>query len=1494
MRKYLLLLSISLFIFSPHTSFAKNTSYSIGSTRVFNQVDEIQADELVPQPQEPKGDALDLDGYYEKLRSEVISARKVVTQLNKSTIATLPVGIKASESSDDYMIIIDKASIHPEYAMFSAFMILKNPKDGKKIRFVANDIKFTFKNGLIGDFMLELADTLTTQLVGNAEIKWLTGSHVLWDCNGFKQIGLNGEIGLSKSMFIGVNPKTGVATDQQVKTQFFAVFNDINNVVFDFSLPAFKLSGFDEAYFKFDNVTIDASDYSNLAGFTLPANYPGGYTGEMANLWRGLYIKNATITLGKKFNKKNGDQVIFSASNLLIDDNGFTGKILGNNLLTLDEGKLGNWAMSINQLGLEFFTGSFKSFTFAGSTILPGSTSPLTIDAYVDAAKNYHIGITPGRDLDFNALAAKITIDASSRIDVDIVDGKFTPTALLNGTISFGCSADADTSKKDLVLPTLQFQEMRISTAPPVFDLKYLGFTSDKPLSYGSFPISLTSASYQKLANDQSAINFGVNIELTTAGDMGIIGETNLGIKINTGGDKWTYGGLQVNAISVDVKKGDAFHVYGQVMFARADPTYGNGFRGVLKAEFKDIKLDAIAVFGKTDFRYFFVDGFLDLGSTELPAGPLMISGFGGGLYYKMHQVRANDTQQGSEFGKSLSGVIYVPDNNSSVGFKAAINAGIIKKAIVDAKVNFEMAFNSSGGIDLIALNGQAEIVAPTKILSTGALKEMINAAASGGNQTVGSSAMIRASLSIVFDFVNHSFDTEMEIYANVANVLKGVGANDRAGWGHFHISSDTWYLHLGSPTDPMGMSFLGMAKTTVYFMAGHNIPDAMQFPVEVTNILHLTPDNANSERKEEVLKLGTGLAFGAAIKIDTGDLNFLIFYARLQLGAGFDIMLLDYGDAYCQGRSGQLGVNGWYAKGQAYAYFSGEIGIKVKIFGKRRKYEIISLATAAAIRLEGPNPTYGMGVVGGEYKILGGLIKGSCKFQAEFGEKCKVMYNTDLADIEIISDLAPAKDAKEVDIFTLPQAVFNFPVEKEVKIAENETSSKTFKIKLVEFNIYKDNVPMPGAIQWDGEKKTLAFTPNTIFSPSTKYKIVAKASFMEKVNGIWQEYKGDDGKVHIEEKSYEFTTGLLPDKIPASYITYTYPINRMANFYKTEYNKAYVIFKSDLAPFFAPTNGWMQKGRWTPKTGMPIYANLSYNASQKMAEVDVPTNLANEMVYKFELVNIPLDKNKAVDKNIVATETEALSDTANTAQVTTRAADGVIQKAEEKAFYALDFRTSIFNKLADKLNMNELTVRILFNVSPAIDFPGATVYSEPFDGFELIHSTNKTPLLNATAYMPECDWYQNNIYPIMYQNYPWNSTVTISNRNVSELGVPPTGNIDLYQVEKNYIMSDMDIEAGKADFKSDMTHIIFAVPQIWADDYVELRNKVALMASAKSPLTAVMTKMLNTYPWPQVSAGNYTIQIQYVLPGLKTVTSTKKIVLKNGFNIPQVNLITY
>ncbi len=1464
---------------------------------------EDQSDDFVSLENESSNlsELVSSDNPYDVIKQKVLSENRMVAKLDSAAFFSLPVGIGAGgDKGDDYAIIIDKASLHPEYAEFSAFMVLTNPMDGKKVRFRADNIRFTFKGGLQSKINLVLIDTLSTKLFKDAKLNWLPQSYVEWDCNGFKQIGLNGEIELSDKAFVKVNPTTFAEIPGKIKNQFFINIADFNNYILETSLPAVKVRGFDEVCFTFDKIALDNSDYANLPGFSFPDKYPGDYTGDKANLWRGLSVKSATVTLSPKFNKKSGASTTFFAENLLIDENGFTGLCGVDNLLTPNEGQLGNWKMAISHLGLEFFTGSFKSLAIKGSTTLPGTTSPLTYDAFFDVSGAFHMTINTITDIKFNVLAANITLLNTSKIEVAIdADKKFVPTATLDGNISFACSKDTASTSTIASMPQIDFQQMRISAAPPVFDVDYFGFASKSGMKFKAFPITIKTFAFSRRSEDLAAIEILLTANLTESSGEGIGGELGFSILADT--HNWKYKGLEISKVSINASKPGAYEISGSLEIKDDDPIYGDGFRGEITAKFGgDFKADAVALFGnKGGMRYFMVDAFLCLPEPGITCGPFILTGFGGGMYYKMRPTMPKETS-GSDFGKGLTDIIYVPDATKSLGIKAAVKAAIVRKELVDAKISFEINFYNSGGIASLIFLGDARILSVPKAVSNAGVKAMSRLTSQNKEQEESTGEMMRAKVSIVLDFENETFESTMDLYVDVAGVLKGIGPNNRAGWSSMYINRKTkkWHMLMGTPAQPMGVDFVGLMQVGGYFMAGQDLPIAVQIPQEVLTILHMTQEQITNESAKNGVESGNGVAFGAFVKFDTGQKTFLIFYGQLQLGGGFDVSLIEYPNSHCKGSSGEIGINGWYAKGDAYAYLNGQIGLKAKIFGRTRKYSILSIGAAAVVMLEGPNPIWFKGVAGGDYDILGGLISGNCQFEFTMGDKCDIVTNDNLADIEIIGSIAPMQDATKVDVFTLPQVVFNLPVNKAARVSEDANTTQQFKVVIKELAIYQNDVLIGGEFAWDAQNKTAAFTPNTIFSPNTKYKIVVKAGFQQKENARseWVDYKDDAGAIYVESKEATFETGELPDKIPARYISYSYPTDRMSNFYKQESNTAYVTFAADILPFFLPKAGWAQKVKWTPAGGgAPIYSALTYTPANKSAETTVPATLTNSTVYKIELVNTPVSTGSSITSNVETTNTLQLTATGDTmANIATRAAQGVIVNTEEKAFYGADFRTSMYNKFFDKITATELNVRFLYNVKPALDYPGSTIYgTEMLDGFEIVGSGKQTPLVSCEAVLDGADWYQTNIYPLMYANYPLAPSAKVS-RDITANGIPPTKTVEIWQEYYNYQLTDADIVAGKSSSAATLTHFVYYVPSMWADDYTDIRNSLSNLVSQNSVIvTPAITKILKTFPWPQVSVGNYPIILKYHLPGRNTVTSSKQINLKNSIDVKQVNLLS-
>ncbi len=1430
------------------------------------------------------------------IKEGVLKQKRFVNHLDSATFISLPVGLSYNTDTladPNYFIIIDEATIYPQYAEFSAFMSLKNPIDGQIIRFRANHIKFSFKSGLINGFNLELVSEIKTKLSEESYLYWMPGSFVDWDCNGFKSLGINAKIELNKDKYIKVDPRSG-KEQGRVSTTCFIAAAGLNDILMELSFDPFKLKGFDEAYFSFQKITLDFSESYNASGFKLPTNYPGGYTGEMANLWKGFYVQEAQVFLNKKFNGRDSVSTSFFAKDLILDDFGLTGDIGVENLLSYDKGRLGNWKMSVSHFELSFFTGDFVSLGLNGGVIVEGIDEPMVYEAFYDVEGNYHFGINPGKDIGFSVFSAKVNLKATSRIDVWVEQGKFMPAATLDGEISFTGSKKPGVGKALIKIPYVKFEGLHIATKAPVFGIKSIALVSSSDNSnFNKFPITISDVGFENRKQNKAVFSFTLKVNLVPTGDLGIEGETHVGIVASINKGDWKYAGLELSSLSVEASVKGSFSIKGKIQFADGDATYGDGFRGRLDATFiEKFEMSAVVVFGKVNgYRYFFVD------TQYRPTpyyfvSPFFLTGFSGGVYYRMKQATDGG---GTEFGESLSGIKYVPDKNTSLGIKAGMTAAIFSESLIKCEAEFSIAFTSSFGIARIAFRGEGSVLNLEYKVSADRVSEITKNAVEGKSITLKIKPPLSVSISMLMDFQNKSFHSEMEMFLNVAGAIKGTGENNKAGWGVMHIDPDKWYLHLGTPTDPLGVNFIGLMEVDSYFMAGHDIPDAMMMNQRVLAILNMNQSDFNGERQEGDLMTGKGLAFGAHIELDTGDLTFLIFYARFELGGGFDIMLLDYGpNVYCKGHSGSPGINGWFAKGQAYAYFAGKIGIKVRIFGRKKKFDIINLQAAAAIRIEGPNPTWMKGAIGGSYRILGGMISGKCKFEMTLGEKCEMRTMQDLSDLEIIADLTPAHESEDVDIFALPQAVFNMPVDKVLTISEDPELTKTFKINLVEYSVYtEDGTKYPGEIEWNEDKTSLGYRMHEIFYSNSTYKIVAKVSFDEKVNGKWQPYKGDDGKVYYETKEATFKTGALPEKIPDDAIAYSYPIDRMVNFYKEEYNKAYVAFNPGVAAFFEHTEGYTQKARWTQVNGEPTYSSLKYNKESRTVEADVPGGLNNDKVYRFDLVHVPISDDASVDRNITENVEQALNgEDENSAEITTREAEGVINNGEAHDFYGLDFRVSKYNKFLDKFPQSSMNIKYLSSYSAGIDLLVTALNGdEMFGTMEIRGTSTRAPLITCEAILEGADWYRDH-----YANYIYNddiiSMASIVNwRTTSEYGLPPTKPVDFWQYNGGYVLSQEDFDNGNFRMNTKHTNIVYVLPKIWAKDFRDIKNSLAYKISQNQINTSKnINEILNNYLWPRASVGSYPVKFSYVLPGINRVTSSKKVVLKNSIRVSEIS----
>jgi hypothetical protein len=650
--------------------------------------------------------------------------------------------------------------------------------------------------------------------------------------------------------------------------------------------------------------------------------------------------------------------------------------------------------------------------------------------------------------------------------------------------------------------------------------------------------------------------------------------------------------------------------------------------------------------------------------------------------------------------------------------------------------------------------------------------------------------------------------------------------------------------------------------------MVGKDLPGSPPPPPNVGQILGGM--DLDYMRDMNALSSGTGFAFGAGLNFDTGDMSFLMFYARFAAGLGFDLMMKDYGDAFhCEGNSGPIGINGWFANGQVYAYFQGKVGIKVNLFFKKGKFDILDLGAAAVLQAKLPNPTWMRGIVGGYFSILGGMIKGNCKFEVTLGKECKIVSNNIFAEagVQVIGDYTPAKGATAVDVFTAPQIVFNMPIGQVFNITDDAGKRMSFRARLEYFNIREGANNIPATTEWNEDNTVVILNTPTTLDGEKTIRMTARVTFEQDNNGSWTPYLVD-GAPYAETIENDFITDKPPLEIRPDNVSYTYPVINQLNYYKDETDKGYILMKKGQDYLFAKNDEFKQIGRITADGEQPRAFTLFYTTGK--VSFSMPRDLKNGKTYKLELLNVPTVEDLSIDRN-VSTSSTSLGDAGNgSLTVQTKKAEGSVNNLTERVIYSLHFRSSLYSTFSEKMDRLPATTSS-WPLDNGIDELRFMINNnELFDAQE-VDANGNSAVLQFEAILDDNPWYKTNIYPYVYAGYPVAPSLMLTWRNTDIMGVPPVKAINLRQSP-----SGLKLDANSGGFGNGYSAFVYNLPYYLGWDFVHMQaNVVNTMISGKVAIPAEM-KTIVEKQFRRITPGNYQFKIRYVLPGINTVTSEK------------------
>jgi TANFOR domain-containing protein len=1335
----------------------------------------------------------------------------------------LPLGIDKQVSGRKTVVAITGLTITPTQAKFDAATVINIPDGATKIALGARNICLDATN-LCGKGALYLSSDvdipgISMKLKGaadNFKSAVDSGTYVVFDYEGFRSLRIQAEYTFPASMLVKQSDKAS-----QVKAKLSANTDSWSNWLADVEIEPFYLAG--NTDFGFSSLGKGLYDHSTTTNPTGMPDIPGKMNIQSPD-WFGFYFPQLKVDLPGFIKKSSGTAPVgIIASNIIIDQQGLSGKIAADQVLAITEGDLGGWHYSVDNININFLNNSFQSGGMAGRMVLPitgnNPNNPESQLQYTSTLSKpqgdlqFQFVIKPRDNINVPLWLAQFSLKGTSNIMVTAGVSKFDAVATLHGSMDI--VGDFSPVAK-VSFTAMEFQSLKVQTTAPYLSVeKFHAGLASPAKSMAGFPVSLKDIKPEIYA-DRAGISFNLDMNLS---DIVSLPKAEVGLKLigqlgmRQGRPDWKYDKTEVTRIAVNGPIGPVT-VNGVVDFFNNDPEYGNGLRGSLQATMlAGLQMDANVLFGRTTFSYWYVDARLKLATGIVIAPPLPLSafGFGGGAYYNLTQRQLQDPA--SLYNGTIQTTnLYRPSRNSA-GFKATIILGISDGTTFQGAGTLEAAINpSTMAVSLIKIQVDAAMLSP--LMKT-------------------ENAFIKGTGLIQYDFAHQIFDAGVGVNVSLAGIIDG------KGFIHFNLDAgrSQWFLKVGEPHNRNTLTLLKFASFKSYYMTGnHNISGIPPPPARVLSQLGQYKGYRNP-----AIGQGAGLAFGASMDFGPAELKFLIFYMRLGAGLGYDISLTKVSES-CDGHAGLPGINGWYALGQWYMWAEFAFGVDVDVWFYEGRIHVAELSMAAFVSGGIPNPTWFNGYLHGRYSVLNGAVSGTMNFKVEVGEKC-VPYADPFGGIPMISEVKPS--GNDVSTLADAQAAFNFPIEQPFEIEtmdkDGKMERKKFWLELVHIDLTRtsDNALISGKTKnrnlkfTDNNKLVTVYTDFTL-EPQTNYNVSVKVKAWDITDGTRRECLHNG--LAVEQTLVEhFKTGDCSKDI-SKVVVGTYPIENQRYFLKDESRTGFLHFskyedcllddpKYDIIVIFSTVGGSVIQEVGVRKAGN---ASVSYS---------IP-NLPNETIIEFKIVKrrkinliLPVDGGKFSYKENNRYHGDYAFATVREASISGIATSE--KTIPDIVLYTYYFKTSKFNTMAAKLANSQVSSTATKTGSGNVEFFSAEFgMAEGFDVFDT-RGYNYTaygenyrigPLLYITESDKKNRWSENYIknqlyfhwqkafwggYPTELSPYGIRTNITVSEALSFS---PPSGPIDLLYSSVDPPLSSMEIKLLKNSVSSTVSTGTFNV----------------------------------------------------------------------------------
>ncbi len=1356
-------------------------------------------------------DVTNLASYIENNTSNVVSQ---ILNAGANTVFQLPLGIDKQIMGSPVTIEITALKINATQAVMDAATIINTPDDNvvSRIALGARNVCVN-PTDLCGDAKLFLAEDVTLPTL-NLTLKGAAnpggGTYIVFDKTGFKNLQIVGAITFPTSLIV----KKWDKASQVTATITANTQNGWSDWMAQVSIDPFSITGNNDFGFTLvGSATYDHSDVQNPAGLPTITEKPELATPQ----WHGFFMPQLTIDLPAALKNGDGTNITTAVQNLIIDNNGVSGSLTANNILQIGNGSLGGWYYSIDDINLSIVNNGFKNGGMDGKLVLPVSdmshqNAELDYHSTLSESTNnsgvqFQFVIAPKSNLDFALWVATAQIDQTSNITVSAGAGSdFSAVATLNGHLSITAQLPVVGAVN---FAQVKFEQLKLETSAPYLDFGNSSFslaspqhsigghleandaTPDKPVvddgSMDDFPVTINNISPYFSSGDVG-LKFTMNLQLS---DIAALPDasTTLSIygkfKMDNGRPKFYFDpgdAVQLDQITVKGSLG-ALTIDGVVDFYYNDATYGNGFKGSVKATFPaiDIGVASTVQFGSVGgYKYWYVDAMIDLGQAGIVLGNtgMSIFGFGGGAYYHMKQsvtlpgassISTKTPDANAAPGASVTGISYKPDVNTALGLKATILFGVNARPVFNADATLGIEFAGSGGISDMNFVGNGRMLdVPPKPAVTMTVQANYDFA----------NNIFMASLSANMDYPPLNSPLDLQGHGTI-QVYFGPGPKP---FGNYYIK-----FGLPEPENArITFPYEFLNNNQFYMEAGNYQIDPMPpLPADIITVLQKSGVNTSifSRANDPDISSGAGFIFGASAGFKYQG-QFAIFKADFGATIGFDIALKQYGqDANISCSNGQttIGYGGWYATGQIYAGIWGSIDISTDFFGD---INILDVGAGAALQAGLPNPTYVTGAIGGYYSVLDGAISGSLHYEFTMGEPCTISKDV-LSGFKLISDVNPVDGSTDMEVTTAPAVAFNFNLTDNDNVSfsimqhiDGKPDTRRdfrFNQNCVNATLHDNtnNADIAVTASESSDRTGMTFVPNETLAKSSQHVLNVTARLDELVAGVWQpalySTGANAGKPFQDTRAITFTTNKGLDSIPESMVEYTYPLKWQRFFMPDEasttaFGTGNAIIKLDQVinpaslDMNGPDQGYTQSfyAKIVPNGGIATTIPFSLTADQSgKINFELPPGLNPNTVYAIQFIG-RADPKGSLNFNLANSQVTSLIN--NTAKFTQLQATGnstgftvenklavyqsiagnnsfsndtiraralnnqLALKSDEKQLYIIYFKTSQYKQFSDKQTDMPIT-----NVEFALTGANTDSYIMPVSEMPVQKSSNKS-----------------------------------------------------------------------------------------------------------------------------------------------------------------------